>query len=94
MTAQPTEISRLDAAKLQLEQGEVLSTFKSREKRARAIHKATYFGNLNHTKVTIVFHSGDQTYQVHTTIWLHYNGSIFLKDQVTLPVERILEVNF
>lgn len=94
MTAQPKEITRLETAQLKFAEGEVLPTYSSRETRAKAIHKATYFGNLNHTKVTIVFNAGESVYQVNTTIWLHYNGSIFLKDNVTLPVERVLEVQF
>lgn len=89
---EPIDISRLDTAELYFPNGEVLERGLDRRERSRIIHKATYFGNITHQKVLILFKTEQEVYQVNTTIWLHYNGKIFLKDNISIPVERILEV--
>ena len=94
MTALPKDISRLQTALLRFEKGEVLQSLGEVSQRAEAIHKATYLGNLKHTKVSILFSAQNELFTVNTTIWLHYNGEIFLKDDVKLPVERVLAIYF
>ena len=88
------EISRKEAAQLNFDNGEILSDHIAVRKRSEAIHKATYLGNLKHQKVVISFNTGSSVYKVHTTIWLTYGNYIFLKDNVQVPVERILAVDF
>lgn len=95
MTQLPQDITRLDTALLTFPEGEVLATYSDILKRAKLIHKATYFGNIKHEKVTIVFAGeASEVYHIYTTIWLHYNGHIFLKGDITIPVERILDIRF
>lgn len=94
MTALPKDISRLQTALLRFDKGEVLHTLDEMSQRAEAIHKATYLGNLKHKKVSILFSAQSELFVVNTTIWLHYNGEIFLKDDVRVPVERVLAIYF
>ena len=88
------EISRKETAQLHFDIGEILLDETAVRKRSEAIHKATYLGNLKHQKVVISFNTGSNIYQVYTTIWLTYGNHIFLKDDVRIPVERILAVEF
>ena len=87
-------ISRIDTALLAYESGEILESVRAIQRRSEAIHKATYLGNLKHQKVRIQFNTGADVYQVHTTIWLHYNNHIYLKGNIKVPVERILGIHF
>ena len=94
MHRSPVDISRIETAQLNYELGEVLTSERDIHKRAEAIHRATYLGNLKHQKVLIQFNTGVEVYQVHTTIWLHYNNEIYLKGKIRVPVERILAIHF
>lgn len=95
MTQLPQDISRVDTALLKFPEGEVLHSYADILKRAKLIHKATYFGNIKHEKVTIVFAGeASEVYHINTTIWLNYNGHIFLKGDITIPVQRILDIRF
>lgn len=91
---QPSYISRDKISSLSYVEGEVMKTAKEVQRRAEAIHKATYLGNLKHQKVYIQFNTGADILQVHTTIWLHYNNHIYLKGNIKVPVERILGIHF
>ena len=94
MTQLPENISRLESAKIRFPKGEVLTSFMEMHKRSKLIHEATYLGNIQHKKVVIVFSAEDnKIYTITTTIWLHYAGKIFLKGDITIPVERVLEIN-
>lgn len=94
MLQNPTDISRSDTINLHFAKGEVLTNLSDQRKRSMAIHKATYFGNLRHQKVAILFHTGAEVFRLHTTIWLHYKKEIYLKGNIRLPVERILSIEF
>jgi hypothetical protein len=94
MTEQPIDISRLDTASLDFPSGDVLFSALARAKRSKRIHSATYVGNIRHEKVAIVFQTATAIFKVQTTIWLNYGGCIYLKGDVTIPVERILSVEW
>ena len=94
MHLNPVDITRMETAQLDYELGEVLSTEREIQKRSESIHRATYLGNLKHQKVQILFNTGAEVYQVHTTIWLNYNQHIYLKGGIRVPVERIVDIHF
>jgi len=94
MTAKPIDISRLDTASLVFPSGDVLSNDFARTKRSKRIHSATYVGNIRHEKVAIVFQTETEVFKVQTTIWLNYGGCIYLKGNITIPVERVLSVDW
>lgn len=94
MTELPIDISRLETASLQFPRGDVLSRKVERMKRAKRIHSATYVGNIRQEKVNIVFQTESHVFKVQTTIWLHYGGAIYLKGDITIPVERVVSVDW
>ncbi len=94
MTEQPIDITRLDAASLDFPAGDVLVSEFACAKRSKRIHSATYVGNIRHEKVAIVFQTATAIFKVQTTIWLNYGGRIYLKGDITIPVERILSVEW
>jgi hypothetical protein len=94
MTAKPIDISRLETASLVFPSGDVLSNDFVRTKRSKRIHSATYVGNIRHEKVAIVFQTETEVFKVQTTIWLNYGGCIYLKGNITIPVERVLSVDW
>jgi hypothetical protein len=94
MTEQPIDITRLDTASLDFPSGDVLFSALARAKRSKRIHSATYVGNIRHEKVAIVFQTATAIFKVQTTIWLNYGGCIYLKGDITIPVERILSVEW
>ena len=94
MTEQPIDISRLETARLEFPAGDVLSRKVERKKRSKRIHSATYVGNIRHEKVNIVFQTEDHIFKVQTTIWLHYGGCIYLKGNITIPVERVIAIEW
>ena len=94
MTEQPIDITRLDTASLDFPSGDVLFSALARSKRSKRIHSATYVGNIRHEKVAIVFQTATAIFKVQTTIWLNYGGCIYLKGDITIPVERILSVEW
>ncbi len=87
------DISRLETQHLHFPKGDVLEKKMDRKERSRLIHKATYFGNIIHKKVNIIFSTDRDTFRIFTTIWLEHDGKIWLKDDVSIPVERIREIN-
>ncbi|MEY2963936.1 MAG: hypothetical protein RL754_1197 [Bacteroidota bacterium] len=94
MTTQPVDISRLETSELIFPAGDVVASRTERQRRLKRIHKATLMGNLKHEKVHIVFATESNVFQVYTTIWLYYRGCIYLKGDVTIPVERVLDIHF
>ncbi len=66
----------------------------ARKNRASSIHKATSLGNLEQQKVQIIFKDAEGLKRIHTTIWAQTGTKIILKDNLHLPVHRILAIQF
>ena len=64
----------------------------SRKKRARKIHRATSLGNLEQQKVHIIFKDSEGLKRVYTTIWAQTMAKVILKNNMTLPVHRIVDL--
>ncbi len=71
---------------------DVLRDRQSMADRIVALHHATSLGNLNHHKVTIVFEDDGGLKRVNTTIWAITSKRIILKNNRTLPINRIHSV--
>jgi len=96
MTSDITEtaknIERNDIMNCIFPADEVLIDEESTKKRARKIHRATSLGNLEQQKVTIIFRDNEELKQLYTTIWAQTGEKIILKDNVHLPVHRIVDI--
>ncbi|GIV33352.1 MAG: hypothetical protein KatS3mg031_0887 [Chitinophagales bacterium] len=73
---------------------DVLPSAEQRKLRQQNLEKATALGNLNHTKVCIIFRDIHGPKQVETTIWATTEESIVLKKGVVIPIRSIIDVHF
>ena len=79
-------------ANLQFPKDEVLHDESSRSARFKNLRKATALGNIEHSKVRILFEDVDELKVVHTTIWATGSQNVILKRGVIIPIHRIHEV--
>ncbi|MDZ7845772.1 MAG: hypothetical protein U5L96_02770 [Owenweeksia sp.] len=71
---------------------EVLKDKESVSNRIAALHHATSLGNLDHHKVSILFEDSEGVKRVNTTIWAITEKRIILKNNRTIPINRIHSV--
>ncbi len=71
---------------------DVITDYEAIKYRSRKIHKATSLGNLEHKKVHIIFKDAEGLKRVYTTIWVQLGNHIILKERITLPVNRIVDI--
>ncbi len=63
--------------------------------RWKALHCATYFGNLREEKVTLFLQGEpDGVFQLETTLWACTSEWAVFKDGVRIPVESVIRVAF
>lgn len=58
----------------------------------RKLRKAMILGNLHHNKIKIVFRDDTEIKEVRTTIWATGEKHVVLKQGITIPIHRILDV--
>jgi hypothetical protein len=71
---------------------EILRSESQRQARQESIDRANSLGNLEHYKVKIYFADDAGQKLVHTTIWGVTDAFVLLKQNVVLPVHRILKL--
>lgn len=71
---------------------DVLATIEERRKRRVELDRALILGNVDHTKVKILFTDSEGFKQVETTIWAVTEERIILKSGMVIPIRRIHEV--
>lgn len=65
-----------------------------REEIHRRIGEAARLGNGEHGKCRIIFQDNEGEKAVETTIWTYDRDNIVLKYGMTIPVARVLRVEF
>ncbi|HET8963275.1 MAG TPA: hypothetical protein VFM99_05225 [Chitinophagales bacterium] len=68
---------------------EVLQSRDEIEYRKQLLIQSMVLGNTYHTKVVIIFESGNGIFQVDTTIWATTDDFVLLKGAVYLPIKCI-----
>lgn len=58
------------------------------------LHRATSLGNIEQQKARIIFKDNEGLKVVETTIWATGEKNIVLKHGTTIPIHRIVDVNF
>lgn len=58
------------------------------------LDEACSYGNLAQHKVHITFKDQSTLKKVHTTIWEVKNNLVYLKHNITIPINRIVDVKF
>jgi uncharacterized protein (UPF0248 family) len=88
----PKQIDKEKISGLIFPKEEVLTSAQQRAHRQLDLEKATTLGNVEHTKIIIVFSDSEGLKEVNTTIWATTDTRIILKGGVVIPIHRIHEV--
>lgn len=87
------EIEKESVSSLHFPQEEVIQNSSAQLKeRKAAVERAITLGNLEHHKVKIYFADEVGKKMVHTTIWAVTDTAIVLKQNVILPINRIIKL--
>jgi len=87
------KIKKEDIKNLKFPKADVLNSAKDKSRRQIKLENATRLGNIEHYKVKIIFQDSEGSKLVHTTIWATTEKNISLKGGVTIPINRIREIN-
>lgn len=71
---------------------EVLETLKEKVDRKLTLKRASVLGNIDHTKMKILFKDNEGLKKVHTTVWGVTKKYVILKGASLIPLHRIVDV--
>ena len=91
-TSEFISIEKEAIASLHFPGEEVLRSEDERSQRRGSIDRAISLGNLEHSKVKIYFADDSGGKLVNTTIWAVTDEAILLKQNVVLPIRRIIKL--
>jgi hypothetical protein len=86
------EVAKEKLTGMRFPQDDVLPLYDQRADRKRLLQRAADFGNYAQYKIVILFEDDESVKRVETTIWDIDDENIYLKNQIALPIRRILEV--
>lgn len=86
------ETTKEQVADLHFPSDEVLPLHEQQVERKRLLKRALDFGNYALYKVAILFEDHEGLKRVETTVWDVDNENVYLKDDISIPLRRILEV--
>lgn len=86
------QIEKEAVADLHFPAGEILQDKQAITERTNEVKRAISLGNLEHSKVKIYFADNTGEKVVHTTIWAVTDQAIVLKQNVIIPIERIIKL--
>jgi hypothetical protein len=88
----PIMVSKESISNLSFPGTEVLKSREEIKNRMLDLERATTLGNVEQTKIKIIFEDTESIKQVETTIWATTDKRIILKGGVVIPISRIHEV--
>ena len=91
-TLNATLIEKEAVGALHFPTSDVLEIPEKQRERLRKLRRATFLGNIEHTKIRILFEDDQGPKVVHTTIWATGGQNIVLKYGLTIPIRRIHDV--
>lgn len=91
-TFTPELIEKEDVANLQFPKEPVARTKEEQKDLMRKIQTATTLGNAHHNKIAILFEDDKGLKEVRTTIWANGDDFIVLKQGITIPIRRIVDI--
>src|SRR5690606_6789959 len=86
------EITKEKLSGLHFPPEEVLPLGEQQLERKRLLKRALDFGNYAHYKIAILFEDSAGLKRVETTVWDMDEEVVYLKDGITIPLRRIVEV--
>jgi len=91
-TSEFVSVEKEDIASLHFPAEEILQYESERKVRRETVDRAISLGNLEHYKVKIYFADDAGEKLVNTTIWAVTDKAILLKQNVVLPIHRIIKL--
>jgi hypothetical protein len=85
-------IQKEDIAQLKFPGDEVLSEEADKKILRKKLEQATTLGNIEHNKIKIFFRDTEGLKKVETTIWATGENNIILKQGITIPIKRIVDI--
>lgn len=85
-------IEKEDIVKCHFPDEEILKDASDRKMRQFELDRAIALGNLEHFKVKIFFEDNKSKKVVNTTIWAITDKAIVLKQNVIVPIHRIIKL--
>jgi len=89
----PVLIEKEMIANLKFPDVEVLTSMEDIKKRKAELERATTLGNIEHSKIKIIFEDSESIKKVETTIWATTDKRVILKKGMVIPIHRIHEIN-
>ena len=86
------EIKKELVSTLRFPNEEVLTSKEAKINRAICLKRASALGNIDHTKMKIIFKDNLGIKKINTTIWAYTEKYIVLKGSTLIPLNRILDV--
>jgi len=90
MTALQIEKEKVQC--LSFPNNEVLQTVEAKKIRNSVLNRASILGNIDHTKMHIIFKDNVGLKKVHTTVWGVTDKYVILKGANLIPLHRIMKV--
>lgn len=85
-------IQKEDVANLRFPKEEVLINDGDKRILHKKLEQATALGNVDHYKIKIFFKDTEGLKKVETTIWATGEQNIVLKQGITIPIRRIVDI--
>ncbi|MFE3870700.1 hypothetical protein ACFX5F_05635 [Flavobacterium sp. ZS1P70] len=92
MTEEFKIIDKEDIALLKFPQTDVLDDVDEIKTRISEINRALSLGNLEHSKIKILFEDTESKKMVDTTVWGVTDKNVMLKQGVMIPIHRIYKL--
>lgn len=92
ITGEFTLVEKEEVATMHFPLEDVLTDNAQKLQREEGIGRANSLGNLEHYKVKIYFADDTGSKWIHTTIWGVTDKAILLKQNVVLPIHRIIKL--
>lgn len=93
-TAHTRSIEKEKISTLEFPNADVLDSDEKKIFRLKNLQMAAEYGNIAQHKVEILFEATDGKKKVDTTIWEVKDNLVYLKHNITIPVNRIYSVKF
>ena len=88
------KVSKDSINSLHFPKSDVLYSMQDKIQRDLDLTHAIKLGNIYHGKVTISFEDIEGLKQVETTVWGITDCQVILKKNVTIPISRIVSINY
>lgn len=89
-----TLIEKEQVAHLRFPPIEIARTKEEKNSLMEKLRQATILGNIDHSKIRIIFDDAEGRKMIETTIWATGDKNIVIKQGMTIPIHRIVDINF